>query len=244
MNAVAQVKETPVSNVIAAAGLLDVISRAASDPNMDVDKLERLLAMHERITARDAEQAFNEAMSTAQAELRPVSADATNPQTRSKYATYGALDKAVRPIYTRHGFSLSFSQADGAPDSHVRVQCRIGHSGGHTRIEHVDMPADGKGAKGNDVMTKTHATGSAFSYGQRYLLKLLFNISIGEDDDGNRAGGETITTAQADEICALMQEVAADGRKFLQFMKVERVLDIQARDYRKAIQSLEAKRGR
>ena len=48
------------------------------------------------------------------------------------------------------------------------------------------MPADGKGAKGGDVMTKTHATGAAVSYGMRYLLKMIFNVAVGEDDtDGN-----------------------------------------------------------
>jgi hypothetical protein len=36
--------------------LLEVISRAASDPTVDIEKMERLMAMHERITARDAEQ--------------------------------------------------------------------------------------------------------------------------------------------------------------------------------------------
>jgi len=65
----------------------------------------------------------------------------------------------------------------------------LSHASGHTRTYSCDMPADGKGAKGNDVMTKTHAAGSAMSYGQRYLLKLIFNVAIGEqDDDGNGAG--------------------------------------------------------
>ena len=51
------------------------------------------------------------------------------------------------------------------------------------------MPADGKGAQGRDVMTRTHATGSAVSYGRRYLLLMIFNIAVGgEDDDGNAAG--------------------------------------------------------
>jgi hypothetical protein len=62
------------------------------------------------------------------------------------------------------------------------------HLGGHVKPYQVDMPADGKGAKGGDVMTKTHATGSALSYGMRYLLKLIFNVAVGEDDDdGNHA---------------------------------------------------------
>jgi hypothetical protein len=40
-------------------------------------------------------------------------------------------------------------------------------------------------------MTRTHATGSALTYGKRYLLIAMFNLSIADDadDDGNAAGG-------------------------------------------------------
>ena len=64
--------------------------------------------------------------------------------------------------------------------------------GGYTRRYHIDMPADGKGAKGGDVMTRTHATGSAVSYGKRYLLIMIFNLTMGGEyeDDGNAAGGQ------------------------------------------------------
>jgi ribosomal protein L37AE/L43A len=66
------------------------------------------------------------------------------------------------------------------------------------------MPADGKGAKGNDVMTKTHAAGAAGSYGARYLLKGIFNVAIGEnDDDGN---GATPRTRQRYRQSALRQD--------------------------------------
>ena len=62
----------------------------------------------------------------------------------------------------------------------------VSHVGGHTRRYEAAMPADGKGAKGGDVMTKTHAFGAATSYGMRYLLKMIFNVAIGEYDlDGN-----------------------------------------------------------
>ena len=53
------------------------------------------------------------------------------------------------------------------------------------------MPADGKGAKGGNVMSLTHATGAAAGYGMRYLLKMIFNIAIGEEDtDGNLAAAD------------------------------------------------------
>lgn len=164
-----------------------MFERLARDPNASVDKIERLMALWERGEARKAEASFNVAMSEAQGQMRPVVADAYNPQTKSKYASYEQLDTALRPIYTDHGFGLSFDTGDGAPDLYVRVLCYVTHVGGHSRTYRADIPADGKGAKGGDVMTKTHAVGSAMSYGMRYLLKMIFNVAVGEDDDDGRA---------------------------------------------------------
>src|SRR5579862_8757469 len=182
-------EETPMNAVIKPAQLapaapsttdiLTVISRAAADPATDVDKLDRLLSMYERIEGTKAETAFNAALNACQAAVGRIAADAVNPQTRSNYATYAKLDKILRPIYTANGFSLSFDEGDSPKADHVRVVCHVSHSQGHTRTYHKDMPADGKGAKGGDVMTKTHASGAAQSYGMRYLLKGIFNIAIG-----------------------------------------------------------------
>ena len=171
-------------------GLALVIERLASNPSVDVDKLERIIALQERILAHESKAAFDAAMSEVQSEMRRVSADASNPQTHSRYASYAALDRELRPIYTKHGFSLSFDTAEGAPAEWVRVVCEVAHRCGFSRPYHVDMPADGKGAKGGDVMTKTHATGSALSYAMRYLLKMIFNVAVGEDDDDGNAAGQ------------------------------------------------------
>ena len=177
-----------IALVPAPSSELSIFQQLASDPNASVEKIERLMALWERAEARKAEQAFNSAMSEAQAKMRPIHADASNPQTRSRYASYAALDKALRPIYTGAGFGLSFDTGADAPEDYVRVLCYVTHSAGHARTYRIDMPADGKGAKGGDVMTKTHATGSGVSYGMRYLLKMVFNVSVGEDDDnGNKA---------------------------------------------------------
>jgi len=50
-----------------------MIERAARDPSIDIDKLDRLLLMRERENARVAEQTFNAAMAAAQAEMEPPS---------------------------------------------------------------------------------------------------------------------------------------------------------------------------
>lgn len=183
--------------------LLAVIASAAKDPNTDVAKMERLLDMYERVSARDAEVAFNGAMNKVQAGLKRIAADLYNPQTKSRYASYAALDRVLRPVYTEHGFSLSFDTGESAPDT-VLVLCHVSHSAGHTRLYRATMPADGKGAKGGDVMTRTHAAGAGMSYGMRYLLKMIFNVAIGEDDDDGNLGDD----GAADWLSAI--EAASD----------------------------------
>jgi len=225
------------------AAVLNMIERAARDPAVDIDKLQRLMEMRKETQKEAAEMAFNASMRFAQAEMRPVSADANNPQTRSRYATYAKLDKALRPIYTKHGFALSFDEADSPKPDHIRVLCYVSHDAGFTRTYRKDMPADGKGAKGGDVMTKTHATGAAASYGARYLLKGIFNVAVGEDDrDGNDpVNSATVTDDQAVDLLAMIESTGADKGKFLAYFKVERLNELPAKSYRTAVDMLNAR---
>jgi len=180
-----------------APNMLAVIDRAARDPGVDIAKMERLLALAEQIHAREAKTQYDQAMNAAQGEMRPISRDCHNPQTRSKYASYEAIDSAIRPIYTAHGFAVSFGSKTSANAGNIIVTARISHRAGHNEHVELEMPADGKGAKGNDVMTKTHATGSALSYAKRYIANLVWNLSFGEaDDDGNAAGRVQQPSAQ------------------------------------------------
>lgn len=170
------------------AQFLDTLERIALDPAIDPERLMKILDVQERMMGKKSESEFFAAMTAAQTEIGRIKADKQNTQTHSMYATYAAIDRVVRPIYTTHGFSLSFGTETGAPEGSLRVVCDVAHRGGHTKRYTMDVPADGKGAKGGDVMTKTHAAGAAMQYGMRYLIKGIFNIAIGEDkddDDGN-----------------------------------------------------------
>lgn len=228
------------------AAVISMIERAARDPAVDLTKIERLMEMRERIELKAAEREFNVAMASAQSEMRPVSADAHNPQTKSKYATYAKLDSALRPIYTKHGFSLSFDEDESPKAEHIRVLCYVSHIAGFTRTYRKDMPADGKGAKGGDVMTKTHATGAAASYGARYLLKGIFNVAVGEDDrDGNPPAEERfISDEQVMELRDLIASVDAQEGFFLKIMKVESLGAIYASRFKDAVTLIKSKGGR
>lgn len=199
MSAVLPRETVPIAG---AAALLQVIQTAAQNPAVDIDKTERLLAMYERIVAREAQEAFNNALADCQAEMRRVVPDAFNPQTRSRYATLAALDGALRPIYSKHRFALSYGSDTSPEPEHIRVVLTVSR-GAHERQVHIDMPKDGKGAKGGDVMTKTHATGAGMSYGRRYLLGGFFNVAVGDPDtDGNTptsTGRGSMETQTVDE---------------------------------------------
>jgi hypothetical protein len=225
--------------------MLAVIARAASDPAVDVDKMKQLLDVHERMTATAAKLEYDRAMSAAQAAMRPIATDANNPSTKSKYASYFALDNAIRPYYTKHGFALSFDTAPGAGQDMIRVVCKVSHVSGHREFPQLDMPADGKGAKGGDVMTRTHASGSAITYGRRYLLQMVFNLAVGGDDDGNAAGpGGYISADQKDELVALIQETGADTARYLKAMKVASLDEIAACNFNRARNALLEKRSK
>lgn len=228
----------PASQVLAPtaeqpASVMQAILHVANDPRTDVAKFESLLNMYKDLDHRRAELAFNKAMNAAQAEMRRVVPDCDNQQTRSRYPSYAALDRALRPIYSKHGFSLSFDTGETALENTVLVLCYVAHSDGFTRTYRTLMPADGKGAKGGDVMTRTHAAGSAMSYGMRYLIKLIFNVAVGEDDDdGNGANGpdtpqvERISEQEAADIESLISEVGADRDAFLDYFRMTRVSDL------------------
>lgn len=238
-----EVAERP-ETAVQPAGMVSMIERLAAAPDFPVEKLEKLLEMQERIMAKQAETEFAAAMSAAQAEMGRISADAMNPQTRSKYASYAQLDRALRPIYTQHGFSLSFDEADSPKAEHIRVICHVSHRAGHTRVYHRDMPLVTKGLKGNEMMTPTHANASGQSYAQRYLLKGIFNVAVGEDDnDGNPPPAlPTISDEQQANIIALIEEVGADKARFMKWARVTSLDQILAKNYSYVISELERKR--
>lgn len=209
----------------------------------DLAKAKELIAFGKELEADEAKKAFNIAMAEAQAEMQPVATNADNNQTRSKYATYDQLDRALRPIYTKHGFGLSFDEADSPKPDCIRIVCEVTHRAGHTKTYHRDMPADGKGAKGGDVMTKTHAAGAAASYGMRYILRGIFNVAVGEgDNDGNiEQAGPALTEDQIMDLQALVQEFGADAKKLCQRLKVQYLDDLPQSRLKEAVAMIQSK---
>lgn len=253
MNAVEKISDhmptsMPIPQATSSNQLLAVLSRMMADPSVDIERIERGAALYERALARDAETEFNRAMAAAQAEMKRIQVDAKSD--KGMYATYAAVDKIARPVYAAHGFSISFDTGEGAPEGYNRILCYVSH-GGYTRTYRLDMAADGKGAKGNDVMTKTHAGGASITYGRRYLLGMIFNLVIGEDTDGNEASdtGSRISQDQVGDLVALIQDVGGERHEdlkagLLKYFGFSGLADIPAKDYQRAVAAINKKRAK
>lgn len=229
-----------------AAAIFSMIERMASDPNVPIERAEHAFDFYQKVQADAARKAFTVALLAAQSAMEPIRKNANNSQTRSTYATFEALDRAARPIYSKYGFAPTYRTAPSEKPDHVKVILTLMHSSGHERDYEADMPADGKGAKGGDVMTKTHAFGSAFSYGKRYALCGAFNIiTTDKDDDGNGAASKTpdapISEEQLNELLTLADNVGADKEKFCKFYEISSFAEILTSQFGKAKEALTKK---
>ena len=234
------------------AALLAVIERAARDPSVDIERMERLLAMQERVLARNAKAAFAGAFAQMQTELPVIDERGgirdKQGSVQSTYARWEDLNDAIRPVLSRYGFGLSF-RTGAADDGKIVVTGILAHVEGHQEETTLALPHDSSGSK-----NAVQAVGSSTSYGKRYTAMALLNITsrarTDHDDDG-RAGGTPgpISDDQLAELRDLIEAVEADEVRFAKFMKVERLADLPASRFQAAVDRLKAfgeenKRGR
>jgi hypothetical protein len=238
-----------------ASAVLALIERMALDPRADVGKLDRMVAMYDRLKAKEAELAYNAAKGRIRKKLaaikivknRPVLSEIEKgkPQKGTleafKYAPLEETDKHLRPLLAEEGMDLSYSDEPWEGGG-ILIRGRLKHlPGGHYEDPFMPAPPDTTGDKSN-----VQAVGSTNSFLRRYVGCNIFNIVVvGDDDDGI---GGTIDQAQFKTILDLIKK-AKVGPKFLKYMRAQSieqagsleagVATVAARDYRKAISTLE-----
>lgn len=205
--------EEPPSAELALRTDVGMFERLARDPNVPVDKLERLIALQERVMAHNAEQAFWEAFGQMQGDLPTITEDgaiAVDGSVRSRYSTNENIQECIRPILQKHGFALSFRHTtkDGGL---ITVTGILAHRGGHKETDTFETKPD-DGGKMNTIQR----IGSARSYGQRYTTIALCNIvsrAPGDsDDDGQKSERPTPPNGYAAWV-ATLDAVASDGQR-------------------------------
>lgn len=214
-------------------GFLQMIAEAARDPNVDVQKLERLMAMKERFDQARAQTRFSEAMARLQPALPRITKHGrivVQGTVRNTYAKLEDIDEEIRPLYTGEGFSISWNTRQSQVGTTVLGTLR--HIGGHAEPYEITLPHDPSGSK-NSIQ----AVGSTVSYGRRYLLCSMFNIiTVDQDDDGQ--GRTQIGTEQVNQIRDLIIDKNVNEAKFCQYMDVKQIEEITQDRYQMAITAL------
>lgn len=225
--------------------VLSALKRAASDTT-DIDKMERLLAMHLKLAEKDAEREFNMAFLAAQSDIRPIFKDANNPQTKARYAKLEKINEAIMPILQRHGLAISFGSdtPESMVSTHVRVTVKIYHANGYSEMRKIDAPLDGAGAKGTSNKTGVQAMGSSITYAQRYALKMIFNLSFTNEEDNDGEDSETITQEELEQLTTLCDETNADKARFLAYYQIKDFSDMTRKQFPGAITALKQKKAK
>lgn len=239
MNAVADMPNEP-RREITESNTVSLFERLARDPNVDVGKLEKLVELKERADKRNAEAAYHSALAGMQSEIPSIVESGQilhSGKLISKYALFEDINDTVRPILQRHGFAISFrTKVDG---NVLTVTGVLSHRDGHHEETSLPLPFDTSGAK-----NAVQAIGSSVSYGKRYVMCALLNITTrGDDDDGQRAGNVAVSEDQADTLDSLIKSVGADEKAFLKYFKIAKIADLPAKAYPDAVAMLNA-RGR
>ena len=211
--------------------LLALIERAARDPTVDVEKMQQLFGLRERLDTQRASIAFAEAFADLGPDLPVIDRngqiviyskkdrteegvrEGAEPIQRTRYATLDDLLEALREPLAKHGFSIRFAHeaiADGRMTTTAILRHRLGHQ---EKATTPPMKHDATGSK-NDAQ----GVGSALTYGRRYALMALLPITshspLDADDDGRASGMAIIDADQLALLQQLLTETKSDEAKF------------------------------
>jgi hypothetical protein len=220
-----------------------LIDRAMSS-GATPEVLEKLLSLQERWEAGQSRKAFDDAMASAKAELptikknREVDFTSAKGRTHYKHEDLAEVSRTVTPILGKYGISYRY-RTTSAPNEPITVTCVVSHRLGH--FEETTLSA-GRDESGNK--NSIQQIGSTLTYLQRMTLKAALGLAASDDDDGAKAdaAAETVSDEQLQSLIELAEEVGADRSKFCKYMQVASLSEIPAKEYKRAVAALNARR--
>ena len=218
-------EETPVmAQADNSAAIMNLIERAARDESVDIDKMERLFTMHERMIAKQAERDFHIAFAEMQNNLPEIKkqGEAENKDGKKlyNYAKWEDINRAIKPVLSEYGFMLNFrieSHENGIKVT--AILSRAGHSESTSIVQSLDM--------GGAAMNANQSRGAASAYGKRYTASALLNLVSYDEPDTDATtplSGETLSEAQARELRDTLKKLEKDEDAFLSFMSSKGVI--------------------
>ena len=248
-----EVVESPQATAIVAANPYSLLQMAI-EKNLDAERISQFMDLQDRMEKKQALSEYTAAMNRCQKRMPVVVKDKENESTKSWFARLETVAKSIKPIYADEGFTLEFSEADSPLEFHRRVICDVTHEGGHSKQFHLDSKIDDVGAKGTTNKTAVQGLGSMVSYLRRYLTLMIFNVTVGDEDNDGQNGQALLSEEQCSFIRSKMKECEDLGlpireAAFISWLATEQkdrdgvkvFEDVQSRFYHKAKSALEKK---
>lgn len=211
---------------------------SAVERGANVETIERLAALAERMEQSRSRRAFDEAIAAAKSEIptikknRVVDFTTNKGRTNYVYEDMAGIAETVDPILSAHGLSYRFrtSVAEGGI---ITVTCVLSHRDGHSEENSLSAGRDESGNKNN-----IQAVGSTQTYLQRYTLKAALGLAAAKDDDGRTAttnqNTATITEAQAEEIRRKLDEAGIGADEFCNLGGIDAIPNLRADKFAEA----------
>lgn len=187
--------------------------------------MERLMAMQERMEDRAAERQFSAAFVALQSEIPEIVAKSVIPN-RGKYERFEDVMHVLKPLLSKHGFSVSFSQDAG---ERITVTCHLRHAGGHSQETKFAVRLGGK------ADSETQADCKASTTAKRNSLLQALNIVVRQDclqdEDDARNAGECISAGEAFALEQRVEKIGVDKAQFLAFANAPTFAEISVSRY-------------
>ena len=222
-----------------------MIERSLVDPDVPVEKMERLFVLHKEIRDEQAKIDFAAAMAQLQGlkEVIPTNREGTGPGgVKFPYADYGQTVLYATPWMRDCGLSHTHRQEPVIEGNYVvmtMVTCIISHASGHK--EEFPYPAI-PDPKLKDKMSPSQWIQQPITYAKRQSFAMGLGLATGEDkiDDDAIIHATPINENQVADLRAKIEEVGADEKRVLKMFKAESLEALPAQCYDDAIAKLES----
>lgn len=203
--------------------MVALIEKALINPELPVDRLEKLLDMQIRVRDDEARRAYFEDMSKCQQNMPVIIKDKerTAGPVKGNYASIDQMIKQCLAIASDFGFSISFDNPPSTKDGWVYVTAECQHKLGFSKLFTMDSPYDNTGNK-----SPVHAKASAVTYCKRYLLAMIFCLATGDDDDANMASNYDAPKKQYKPQQAIPVEIPTSIPAMISMLQKSQLLEL------------------
>lgn len=168
---------------------IDNLMARAIDGGANIDVLERLMVLRDKLKAEAAKAAFDAAMAAFQAEC-PVIRKTKDVHTKDKpdgsqgskaysFAPLESIVSQVKPLLQKYGFSYNFRSITDKEKQQITAICIVHHTDGHEQESPVQVPYGNK----TPVMSDSQVAMAAMTFAKRYAFCNAFGIMTGDEDN-------------------------------------------------------------